>query len=206
MRIIFTSQVYGKQLLFTRNAKFLLFLNILWTSFTLYFLAWDNVLNWNNLSPDKISMGLSSSSLDFSSFFTYWLFHYGQLHLLYIYLLSLLALTNNNSSKKQILILIFILVFLSPFVIYGLSYTIAFLLNSIGFGNMLNNLVSIHYLGASILAWGFVGLNRRTDLLVLIAFLFPFFYKILVSQTLDFTPDISHVIGYFTGSLISKKL
>ena len=205
MRNLFTSQVYGKQILFTRNAKFLLILNILWTSVTVYFLSWEDMFNWNNLSPEKISMGLSSNGLAFSSFFTYWLFHYGQIHLLYIYLLSFLALTDNNSSTKQLVILILIIVFISPFLIYFLSYSIALFLNFIGYGNMLNNLASVHYLGASVIAWGFVGLNRRKDILVLTAFLFPFFYKIIVSQTLDFTPDISHLIGYLTGSLISLK-
>lgn len=204
MIALFTSQGYGK-ILVTRNAKTLLFLNVLWTSITVYFLSWEDILNWNNLSPDKMSMGLSFDSLDYLSFLTYWLFHYGQVHLLYIYLLSILALTEQNSSRKQIIILIIILVFISPFLIYGVSYLFALLLNLVGYGNMLSNLLAIHYLGASVIAWGFVGLSRRKGLLVMIAFLFPFFYKIFVSQTLDFTPDISHLIGYLTGYLISLK-
>lgn len=204
MMALFTSQGYGK-ILVTRNAKTLLFLNVLWTSITVYFLSWEAILNWNNLSPDKMSMGLSFDSLDYLSFLTYWLFHYGQVHLLYIYLLSILALTQHNSSRKQIIILIIILVFISPFLIYGVSYLFALLLNLVGYGNMLSNLLAIHYLGASVIAWGFVGLSRRKGLLVMIAFLFPFFYKIFVSQTLDFTPDISHLIGYLTGYLISLK-
>lgn len=204
MIALFTSQGYGK-ILVTSNAKTLLFLNVLWTSITVYFLSWEDILNWNNLSPDKMSMGLSFDSLDYLSFLTYWLFHYGQVHLLYIYLLSILALTEQNSSRKQIIILIIILVFISPFLIYGVSYLFALLLNLVGYGNMLSNLLAIHYLGASVIAWGFVGLSRRKGLLVMIAFLFPFFYKIFVSQTLDFTPDISHLIGYLTGYLISLK-
>ena len=205
MIILFTSQDFGK-ILSTRNAKSLLFLNLLWTGVTVFFLSWDNIFNWNNLSPDMISMGLSVDTLDFTSFFTYSLFHYGQIHLLYIYLLSILALTENNSSRKQILILLLVLVFISPFVIYGLSHLLALILNLLGYGNMLSNLLAIHYLGASVIAWGFVGLSRRKDLLILIAFMFPFFYKLFVSQTLDFTPDVSHLIGYLSGYLISSKL
>ncbi len=205
MIVLFTSQDYGK-ILITRNAKFLLLLNLIWTAITVFFLSWEDIFNWNNLSADKISMGLSLDTLNLESFFTYWLFHYGQLHLLYIYLLSILALTEKSASRKQLLVLWMVLVFISPFVIYGLSYLLALLLDLIGYGNMLVNLLGIHYLGASVIAWGFVGLSRRRDLLVLIAFLFPFFYKILVSQTLDFTPDVSHLIGYLTGYIISLKL
>ena len=202
MIAIFISQGYGK---ITRNAKYLLFLNVLWTSVTSLFVSWEDILNWNNLSHDKLSMGLSIDSLDYTSFLTYWLFHYGQVHLFYIYLLSILAITDRNSSRKQIIILLIGIIFISPFIIYAISYIFALMLNLFGYGNMLSNLLTIHYLGASVIAWGFVGLSRRKGSLVIIAYLFPFFYKILVSQTLDFTPDISHLIGYITGYLISLK-
>jgi hypothetical protein len=105
---------------------------------------------------------------------------------------------------KQVFLILIAHIIILPLFISVISYVVASLLQFLGSGYMMNELTTRYYIGASIIAWSFIGLSRRRDKYVYLAWLFPFMYKLIISGVLDFTPDIAHLSGWICGYFISQ--
>jgi hypothetical protein len=166
---------------------------------------WNRFFLWDALPDgyDKFGLTLREDRL-FVSFLVYWLLHSSPTHLIYILFLLALGLDDKDVSMKQGFLILIAHIIILPLLISMISYVLASLLAFLGSGYMMSELTTRYYIGASIVAWSFIGLSRRKDKYVYLAWLFPFVYKLLISGVLDFTPDIAHFCGWSYGYLISQ--
>ncbi len=123
----------------------------------------------------------------------------------YILFLLGLGLDETHITIKQAFLILIAHTLILPLVISLISYVLASILAFLGSGYMMSELTTRYYIGASIIAWSFIGLSRRKDKYVYLAWLFPFAYKLIISGVFDFTPDIGHLLGWVSGYLISHK-
>jgi hypothetical protein len=166
---------------------------------------WNSFFLWDALPDgyDKFGLTLREDRL-VVSFLVYWLLHSSPMHLIYILVLLVLGLDDNDVSMKQGFLILIAHIIVLPLLISAFSYVVASLLQFLGSGYMMNELTTRYYMGASIMAWSFIGLSRRKDKYVYLAWLFPLVYKLVISGVLDFTPDIAHLSGWIFGYFISQ--
>ncbi|MHA2250011.1 MAG: hypothetical protein ACXAD7_06595 [Candidatus Kariarchaeaceae archaeon] len=163
---------------------------------------WNLFYVWDALPESYAKLGLNKEA-PIRSFLTYWAVHNSPMHLFYVFCLFVLSLNGRIVSPIQGIMLLLLAFITLPVITWGLASCIANTLVLLGSDFMQEAIRSTYYIGASAIAWGFIGLSRRKDRFVGTAFVFPFCYKLIFSQVYDFTPDVAHACGYVLGYLVS---
>lgn len=160
---------------------------------------------WNAIKDKYTKYGLTMQSHQFNSLLFYWVFHSSFIHLFYISILFFLAHNGQNTTHRTIVLIILCAVLFIPILSAGLALALAFILYSMGNNYMQHALYSSYYIGSSVLAWSFIGVSRRYDRYVYLAYILPLMYKLFISGIHDFTPDIAHLLGFIIGFSISSQ-